>query len=94
MSRIFYSDSCVLTYAYSSQRNWFYLWMLHRTKWPVPKAPYLIEQTAIAPDITGSGVLSKVYGFWGCPLYGHFATLGYIVIIISQVPGHSKVCNL
>ena len=71
-----------------------YLWILHCTKWPVSETPYLIEQTAVAPDITGSGVFSKVYCFWSCPLYGHFATLGYVVIVISQVPGHPKVSNL
>ena len=54
---------------------WVYLWMLHGTKWPVSKTPDLIEEAAIAPDITSSGVFSKVYSFWSCPLYGHFAPL-------------------
>ena len=71
-----------------------YLWIPHCTKWFVSKAPNLIHQTAIAPDITGSGILSEMYSFWSCPFYGHFASLRYIVIVISQIPGHPKVSDL
>ena len=44
-------------------------------KWFVSKAPDLIEQTAIAPDITGSGVLLVVNGLWSCPLHWYLAAM-------------------
>ena len=63
-------------------------------KWLVSEAPYLIEQTAIAPDITGSGVFLVVNGFWSCPLHWYLASLWYVVRIICQISRHTKICNL
>ena len=40
-----------------------------------PKTPNLIEQTAIAPNITGSRVLAVTDGFRGHPGYRNFTSL-------------------
>ena len=44
-------------------------------KWLAPQRPYLIEEAAIAPDITGSGVLAIVKGLWSCPLDWNLASV-------------------
>ena len=44
-------------------------------EWFVSKTPYLIEQTPIAPDITGSGVLLEINCFRGSPLYWNLSSL-------------------
>ena len=75
---------------------WFisYLPVLCCSKWLLPKTPYLIEQTAIAPDITGSGVLSVVQSLWCCPLERDSSTFGYVVVVFSQVNWHPKISDL
>ena len=57
----------------------------HSLKRFVSDAPYLIQQAAIAPDITGSGVLLEVQGLRSCPLDWDLASMGDIVLLISQV---------
>ena len=71
-----------------------YLWIGTTLKWLASHTPDLIQQAAIAPDVAGSGVFAVVCCLGGCPLYWNFTTLGHIVIIVHQVPGHAKVCNL
>ena len=60
----------------------------------VSKTPYLIEETAIAPHITGCGVLAIDKSLWSCPLERDFPSLGHIVVILNQVPSHAKVTDL
>ncbi|MCG8621740.1 MAG: hypothetical protein MJE68_07040 [Proteobacteria bacterium] len=63
-------------------------------KWLASEAPDLIEQTAIAPDISGSGVFLVVDGFWSCPLHWYHTTVRNIIILICQVSRHAKISNL
>ena len=58
----------------------------------VSQTPYLIEQTSIAPHITGSGVLLEVDCFWGSPLHRDLTTMRDIAS--SQVTCHPKITNL
>ena len=71
-----------------------YLWIGTTLKRLAPHTPDLIQQAAITPYVAGSGVFEVVCCLRGCPLYWNFTTLGHIVIIVYQVPGHAKVCNL
>ena len=59
------------------------------------KTPYLIEQTPVAPDVTGSGVLLVVESLGRCPLDGNSVTIvSDVVIFFGQIAGHAKICNL
>ena len=63
-------------------------------KWFVSQWPYLIEETAIAPDITGSGVLAIVKGLWSCPLDWNLTTMRDVVVFMLEVSGEPKISNL
>ena len=51
--------------------------------WFKPKAPDLIEQTAIAPDITGSGVLLFFNSLRSSPFDWYHATFRYVILLIG-----------
>ena len=51
----------------------------------VSKTPYLIEQTSVAPDVTGSGVLLVRNGLWSRPLNWYQSTFRYVVLLIGEV---------
>ncbi len=63
-------------------------------KWLLPQAPYLMQEAAKAPDVTGCGVLPAVYGLRSCPLQWDFTTIRYKVVLVSKVSGHAKITNL
>ena len=52
--------------------------------WFVSQCPYLIEEDAIAPDITGSGVSAVGESLGCCPLYRDLTTVGSVVVHILQ----------
>ena len=60
----------------------------------LPQCPYLIEHTAVAPDITGRRVLAIVDSLRGRPLDWDFSSVGTIVLLILKVSRQSKVSNL
>ncbi len=60
----------------------------------LPQCPYLIEHTAVAPDITGRRVLVIVDSLRGRPLDRDFPSVGTIVLLILKVSRQSKVSNL
>ena len=60
----------------------------------VSEAPNLIEQTPIAPDITGNGILPVVNGFRSRPLHRDLPTLRYVIVLICQVSRHAKISYL
>ena len=60
----------------------------------VSKTPYLIEYAAIAPYITGTRILAKYKSLRGRPFNRNLPPMGHIVIIINQIPRHSKVTDL
>ena len=66
----------------------------HFLKRFVSKTPYLIQQTAIAPHITGTGVLAKDKSFWCCPLDRDLPSMGHIVVIINEISRHSEITDL
>ena len=63
-------------------------------KWLVAERPYLIEQTAVAPHITGIGVLAIVKGLWSRPFDRNPSTLRYIVASIVETTRQAKIRNL
>ena len=63
-------------------------------KWFAPQRPYLIEEAAIAPDITGSGVLAIVKGLRSCPLDWNLPSVWHVVVIILKASGQSKISKL
>ena len=71
-----------------------YLLVSYSFKWLVSKTPYLIQQTTIAPHITGSRVFLIDNCFRSCPFDWHFASMRNIIAIILKVTGHSKVTYL
>ena len=71
-----------------------YIFSRHFFKWFTSKTPYLKEQTPIAPDITGSGVLLIVQCFRCSPLHWDLSSVSNIVVIIGQITRHTKVSNL
>ncbi len=71
-----------------------YLRVHIKMEWLVPELPYLIEDTAKAPDITGSGVLAVVQGLRGCPLYRDLPATGLVEVFVLQVSGQPKISNL
>ena len=73
---------------------YIYLLVGHYLERFVSETPYLIQQTAIAPHITGCGVLAKGKSFWCCPLDRNLPSMGHIVVIINQIPRHSKITDL
>ena len=64
------------------------------TKWLVSQWPYLIEEAAIAPDITGSGIPAIVKGLWSCPLNWNLSPLGNIVVFVLEILRETKISNL
>ena len=54
-------------------------------KWFVSKGPYLIEDTPITPDVTGSGVFAVGEGLRSCPFDWDLASMGNIVRFILKV---------
>ena len=60
---------------------YIYLKVALKFKWLVSHTPYLIQQTPIAPHITGCGVLLVVDSLWCSPLDGNGSTFGYIVVL-------------
>ena len=58
------------------------------------KTPYLIQQTPIAPGVTGSRVLFIVQCFRCSPLDWDLASMSNIVVLISQITRHTKVRHL
>ena len=71
-----------------------HLLVCHAFKGFVSETPYLIQYTAIAPHITGGGVLAEYECLWSCPLEGDLASLGHIVVVLNEIPGHPKVTDL
>ena len=63
-------------------------------KWFVSQWPYLIEEAAIAPDITGSGVLAIVKGLWSCPLNWNHPSMGNIVVFMLKILRKTKISDL
>ena len=49
------------------------------------QGPYLIENTAIAPDITGSGVLVVLEGLGCCPLHWNLTSMRYVEILLVEI---------
>ena len=66
----------------------------HAFKRLVSETPYLVEDTAVAPDITGGGVLAEDESLWSCPLERDLPSLRHVVVIFNQVPSHTKVTYL
>ena len=60
----------------------------------VSETPYLVQYTAKAPHITGSGVLLLRDGLWGSPANWDHSSMRHIDIFVSQIPRHTKVSNL
>ena len=60
----------------------------------VSEAPYLIEETAIAPHVTGSRVLFVRNSLWSRPLDWYFATVRHIVVVLFKITRHPKIRNL
>ena len=58
------------------------------------QTPYLVEQAAIAPYVTGRGVLSVVHGFRGRPSDLDPPTFCYVIAHISEVSRLAKSSNL
>ncbi len=48
------------------------------------QCPYLIEENAIAPDITGCGVPAVGDSLGCCPLHWDLSSVGGVVILILQ----------
>ena len=62
--------------------------------WFMPEAPDFIEYTAIAPDITGSGVLLFFNCLRSSPFDWYYAAFGYVIFLISKISGQAKISNL
>ena len=60
----------------------------------VSETPYLIQYTAIAPHITGSGVLHVAEYLRSTPLDRNTSSISHIVVLVQQIPRHAKVSNL
>ena len=58
------------------------------------QTPDLVQHTAIAPHITGSRVLSIDKSLRSSPFHRNLSPMGHIVIIVNQIPRHSKVAYL
>ena len=56
--------------------------------------PYLVEDTAITPDVTGCGVFTIVESLRGRPLDGNLPSVGHVEVFLLEVSRKSKVCNL
>lgn len=58
------------------------------------KAPDLVEQTSIAPDITGSGILAMVNSLGSHPSHLDLASVRYVMVDIVEIPRLIKATNL
>ena len=46
------------------------------------QAPYLVEEDAVAPDVTGCGVPAVIYSLGGCPLHWNLATMRGVEVFV------------
>ena len=50
----------------------------------IAQGPYLVEDTPIAPDITGSGVFAIVQCLRSCPLDWDLASMGFVDLLVLK----------
>ena len=79
---------------YKWTQSSLYLFMRKVGVRSLPKAPYLIHETAKAPHITGSWVFPVVDGLRSCPSHWYFSSTRKIVVLIFKVSGHTKIAYL
>ena len=84
----------ITTYNGADNTVTIYLCVSECVVWFASQAPYLIEQTPIAPDITGNGVFLVVECLWCCPFDWYQTTFRNVVPFISQVSRQAKISNL
>ena len=76
------SYTCYKRSGFAHTCTQFYLRICEVMKWLVAERPYLIEQTAVAPHITGSGVLAIVKGLWSRPFDRNLSTVRYVIVFV------------